>query len=143
MVRGSNPLPIEKDAIAGLLQEHGISPTAQRVEIAGILLSQRQHLSADQMLTRLDEHGAAVSKATVYNTLGLFAERGLIRQVIVDPAKVFYDSNVEAHHHFYNIDDGSLTDVDATEVPIEQLPRAPAGTVAEAVDIVIRIRNAS
>ena len=143
MVRGSNPLPIEKDAIAGLLQEHGISPTAQRVEIAGILLSQRQHLSADQMLTRLDEHSAAVSKATVYNTLGLFAERGLIRQVIVDPAKVFYDSNVEAHHHFYNIDDGSLTDVDATEVPIEQLPRAPAGTVAEAVDIVIRIRNAS
>jgi len=132
---------IEKDAIPDLLQKHGISLTAQRVEIAGILLSGRQHLSADQVLTRLDERGAAVSKATVYNTLGLFAQRGLIRQVIVDPTKVFYDSNVEAHHHFYNVDDGTLIDVDAAEVPIEQLPRPPEGTVAEAVDIVIRIRN--
>lgn len=57
------------------------------------------------------------------------------------PAKVFYDSNVEVHHHFYNVDDGILTDVDPAEVPIEQLPHAPIGTVAEAVDIVIRIRN--
>jgi Fur family transcriptional regulator, iron response regulator len=134
-------LPVAKDAIPLLLQGHGVSPTAQRVEIAGILLSARRHLSADQVLSRLDEQGAAVSKATVYNTLGLFAERGLIRQVIVDPTRVFYDSNVEAHHHFYNVDDGTLIDVDAAELPIEQLPRAPAGTVAEAVDIVIRIRN--
>ena len=106
-----------------------------------ILLSERQHLSADQVLKRLDEHGAAVSKATVYNTLGLFVERSLVRQVIVDSTKAFYDSNVEAHHHFYNADDGTLTDVDAAEVPIEQLPRVPEGTFAEAVDIVIRIRN--
>jgi len=130
-----------KDAIPALLQDHGISPTAQRVEIAMILLSERQHLSADQVLKRLDEHGAAVSKATVYNTLGLFVERSLVRQVIVDSTKAFYDSNVEAHHHFYNADDGTLTDVDAAEVPIEQLPRVPEGTFAEAVDIVIRIRN--
>ncbi len=133
--------PTDRDAIPGLLLGQGISPTAQRVEIAGILLCERQHLSADQVLTRLNENGAAVSKATVYNTLGLFAERGLVRQVIVDPTKVFYDSNVEAHHHFYNVDNGTLIDVDAAELPLEQLPRAPTGTVAEAVDIVIRIRN--
>lgn len=142
MLSGTAKLPIEKDAIPIVLQEHGISPTAQRVEIAGILLSAAQHLSADQVLLRLGEYGAAVSKATVYNTLGLFAERGLVRQVIVDPTKVFYDSNIDAHHHFYNVDDGTLTDVDTTELPIEQLPRAPAGTITEAVDIVIRIRNA-
>ena len=134
-------LPIEKDAISGLLHRHGISPTTQRVEIAGILLCEYQHLSADQVLTRLNEHGASVSKATVYNTLGLFAERGLVRQVIVDPAKVFYDSNIAPHHHFYNVDDGTLIDVDTAEVPIEQLPHPPQGTVTEAVDIVIRIRN--
>ncbi|HJP36502.1 MAG: Fur family transcriptional regulator [Gammaproteobacteria bacterium] len=141
MIRASLSLPVEKGAVPGLLRTRGISPTAQRVEIAGILLAARQHVCAEQILTRLDAYGAAVSKATVYNTLGLFAERGLVRQVIVDPAKVFYDSNVEAHHHFYNVDDGALTDVDVSELPIEQLPKAPAGTVAEAVDIVIRIRN--
>jgi Fur family iron response transcriptional regulator len=124
-----------------MLQEHGIAPTAQRAEIAGILLCERQHLSADQVLKRLSDLGAAVSKATVYNTLGLFVERGIVRQVIVDPTKVFYDSNVDAHHHFYNVDDGTLIDVDTTELPLEQLPQPPAGTVAEAVNIVIRIRN--
>ena len=133
--------PAERDAIPDLLQGHGISPTAQRVEIAAILLCERQHMSADQVLTRLNENGAAVSKATVYNTLGLFAERGLVRQVIVDPTKVFYDSNVVPHHHFYNVDNGTFIDVDAAELPLEQLPGAPTGTVAEAVDIVIRIRN--
>lgn len=132
----------DREALAALLQAHGISPTAQRVEIAAILLGKRQHLSADQVLGRLIAEGAAVSKATVYNTLGLFAKKRLIREVIVDPAKVFYDSNAEAHHHFYNIDDGTLIDVDSEELPIDELPRPPAGTIAEGVDIVIRIRNA-
>lgn len=139
---GSYPhFPIAKDAIASLLQRHGIQTTAQRVEIAAILLAQKQHLSADQVLAKVSGTGAAVSKATVYNTLGLFAERGLVRQVIVDSTKVFYDSNTAPHYHFYNVDDGTLTDVEADLVPIEQLPSAPEGTFADGVDIVIRIRN--
>lgn len=130
-----------KDVVSEMLQSHGVLPTAQRVEIASILMAESQHLSADQVLARLTKSGAAVSKATVYNTLGLFAERGLVRQVIVDSTRVFYDSNTAPHYHFYNVDDGTLTDVEATEVPIEQLPHAPAGTYSEGVDIVIRIRN--
>ena len=73
--------PVAKDAIPALLQAHAVLPTAQRVEIAGILLAASQHLSADQVLARLATSGAAVSKATVYNTLGLFAERGLVRRM--------------------------------------------------------------
>lgn len=107
------------------------------------MLCERQHLSADQVLTQLNANGAAVSKATVYNTLGIFADRGLVRQVIVDPTKVFYDSNVEPHYHFYNVDDGTLIDVEAADVPLEQLPRVPDGTVTDAVDIIIRVRNSS
>jgi Fur family iron response transcriptional regulator len=139
---GSYPqFPIAKDAIPAVLKTHGIQATAQRVEIAAILLAEKQHLSADQVLNRVCSAGAPVSKATVYNTLGLFAERGLARQVIVDSTKVFYDSNTEPHYHFYNVDDGTLTDVMADLVPIEQLPSAPEGTFADSVDIVIRIRN--
>ena len=139
---GSYPqFPIAKDAIPAVLKTHGIQATAQRVEIAAILLAEKQHLSADQVLNRVCRAGAPVSKATVYNTLGLFAERGLARQVIVDSTKVFYDSNTEPHYHFYNVDDGTLTDVMADLVPIEQLPSAPEGTFADGVDIVIRIRN--
>lgn len=132
---------VPKDAIAGTLQVHGIMPTAQRIEIASILLAASQHLSADQVMSKLSRIGVAVSKATVYNTLGLFAERGLVRQVIVDSTCVFYDSNTKPHHHFYNVDDGTLVDVDTVRVPTENLPQPPAGTYAEGVDIVIRIRN--
>lgn len=141
MVSANPVFPIHHDAIPGLLQKHGIAPTAQRVEIAATLLCERQHLSANQVLKRLTEHSVSVSKATVYNTLGLFAERSLVRQVIVDPAKVFYDSNTEPHHHVYNVDEGTLIDVDTSNMHLEQIPHPPSGTFVETVDIVIRIRN--
>ncbi len=64
-----------------------------------------------------------------------------MRQVIVDASKVFYDSNMSPHHHFYNIDDGRLTDVAISDFNIDELPAPPAGTSAESVDIVIRTRN--
>ncbi|MFN2310387.1 MAG: Fur family transcriptional regulator, partial [Gammaproteobacteria bacterium] len=86
------------------LRSHGITPTQQRVEIAQVLFARHQHLSADQVLTQVNAHDASVSKATVYNTLGLFAEKGLLREVIVDPAKVFYDSNLDPHHHLFHMD---------------------------------------
>ena len=133
--------PIRREDIPATLLRFGISPTPQRVEVAALLLERTQHLSADQVLARLLENDAPVSKATVYNTLGLFAERGLVREVMVDATKVFYDSNTLPHHHFFNIDDGSLLDVASGEVVIDQLPAAPAGTRTDSVDIVIRVRN--
>lgn len=134
-------MTLAQGRIAMLLEEHGILPTAQRVEIAYLMLQEPQHLSADQVLTRSREAGLGVSKATVYNTLGLLVDKGLIREVIVDSSKVFYDSNTAPHYHFYNIDDGTLADVDVRELAIDSLPMPPAGTVATGVDIVIRIRN--
>jgi Fur family transcriptional regulator, iron response regulator len=133
--------PESREGIAALLQRFGISPTPQRLQVASLLLERHQHLSADQVLLRLQENDAQVSKATVYNTLGLFAERGLVREVMVDATKVFYDSNTVPHHHFFNIDDGTLTDVPAGAVVIDHLPDAPAGTRTDTVDIVIRVRN--
>ena len=141
MTRSALVPPIRREDIPATLLRFGISPTPQRVEVAALLLDRTQHLSADQVLARLLENDAPVSKATVYNTLGLFAERGLVREVMVDATKVFYDSNTLPHHHFFNIDDGSLLDVASGEVVIDQLPAAPAGTRTDSVDIVIRVRN--
>src|SRR5471032_2942734 len=81
------------------LTDCGIRPTAQRVRIASLLLSCPQHLSAEQILASLRTAGARVSKATVYNTLNLFAGHGLIRQLSVDGSRAWFDSNVEAHYH--------------------------------------------
>jgi Fur family iron response transcriptional regulator len=133
---------VDRD-IAEQLREVGITPTQQRVQIAEILFARPQHLSADQILAVVNSNGPIASKATIYNTLGLFARKGLVREVIVDPSKVFYDSNTSAHHHFYNVDSGELTDIDAREVMISNLPDLPANTQPAGVDIIFRIRESS
>lgn len=123
------------------LQAHGIYPTQQRIEVAEIMLSRDQHLSADQVMQMVNRGSVSVSKATIYNTLGLFANKGLLREVIVDPSRVFYDSNTSHHHHFFNVDSGSLSDIQADQLPIGELPSLPEGTEVDGVDVIVRIRN--
>lgn len=127
--------------VVDLMREHGITPTQQRVEIAQVLFSRPQHLSAEQVLALVNRDRHVVSKATIYNTLGLFVGKGLIREIIIDPAKVFYDPTTSPHHHFYNVDTGALMDIAADAVALSKLPDLPDGTVAEGVDVVVRIRN--
>lgn len=127
--------------VVGLMREHGITPTQQRVEIAHVLFSRPQHLSAEQVLALVNRDRHVVSKATIYNTLGLFVGKGLIREIIIDPTKVFYDPTTSPHHHFYNVDTGALMDIEADAVALSKLPDLPDGTVAEGVDVVVRIRN--
>ena len=128
------------EEIVRILINLGISPTPQRIEIATALLSKPQHLSAEQVLQIVNQINKVVSKATVYNTLGLFARKGLVREVVVDPNKVFYDSNTDHHHHFYNVITGELTDVDAMHLDIPKLPNPPQGTAYEGINIILRIR---
>ena len=127
--------------LAGVLKQHDILPTQQRLMIARVLFERPRHFSADQVMNLVNDGNDQVSKATVYNTLGLFARNGLVREVIVDPTRVFYDPNTSNHHHFYNIDTGELTDIDASSLGLNDLPALPAGTVAAEVDIIIRVRN--
>lgn len=133
--------PVAHETLVGLLRVHGINPTQQRLEIAQILLARPQHLSAEQVLHLVNKGDAQVSKATVYNTLGLFARTGLVREVIVDPAKVFYDSNVSHHHHYFNVDTGALSDIAAEAIPEPALPLLPEGTEAVGVEVIVRVRN--
>lgn len=126
--------------VVRILTNLGISPTPQRVEIAAMLLAKPQHLSADQVLHLVNQTSNLVSKATVYNTLGLFARKGLVREVIVDPNKVFFDSNTGHHHHFYNVVTGELIDVDLAHLDIPNLPPPPPGTACEGIDVIVRVR---
>jgi Fur family iron response transcriptional regulator len=126
-----------------LLTRYGISPTQQRIRIAQVLCSKPRHLSAEQILDEVNQESTHVSKATIYNTLNLFAEKGLVREVVVDPAKVFYDSTTTSHHHFYNEDTGELIDIDEGVINLQSLPAAPDGMQLSGIDIVVRIRNAS
>jgi Fur family transcriptional regulator, iron response regulator len=126
--------------MAEMLRLHGITPTHQRIEIALVLFEQRWHPSADQILAAVNVRYAETSKATVYNTLKLFLDKGLVRELIVDPNKVFYDSNTSVHHHFYDVSSGEITDIPAEGVRIDGLPPLPAGMVTDGIDIIVRTR---
>ena len=131
-----------RDNLAQKLRAHGINPTHQRIEIAHALLSRCEHLSADQIMAIVNERHSETSKATVNNTLNLFVEKKLIREVIVDPNKVFYDPNTSAHYYMYDVESGKITDIDAADIRVSGLPSLLAGIVTEGMDIIIRVRSA-
>lgn len=132
---------VTKDDIAALLVRKGVLPTPQRLDVALVMLARPQHLSADQVIAGTRAMGSRVSKATVYNTLNLFCERGLLRTVEVDPTRQYYDSSIQAHHHFYNVDTGELTDIPLDAVTLNVNTDLPAGTEQMGVDVVIRVRG--
>ena len=131
------------EELTGLLRAHGILPTQQRLQIARVLFANPTHVSAEQVMLQVNNGQEHVSKATVYNTLGLFARNGLVNEVIVDPTRVLYDPNTTHHHHFYNVDSGELTDIAADNLVLGELPDLPEGTTVTGVDVIIRIRNNS
>lgn len=133
--------PHTRESLPGLLRRHGINPTRQRIEIAYAILSRCEHVSADRILALANDRATETSKATVYNTLKLFVEQKLIREVIADAGRVFYDPNTAPHHHFYNVDTGELTDIDARAIEVTGLPPLPQGAVAEGVDVIVRVRS--
>jgi Fur family iron response transcriptional regulator len=132
---------MSRSDILSMLKSHGVMPTPQRMEVAEILLERAQHLSADQIMDRLRDAGSQVSKATVYNTLKLFSDKGIVKEVNVDPSRRFYDSTTHPHHHFYHVETGRLSDIPADQVSIMSLPDLPEGTEQESVEVLIRVRD--
>lgn len=134
------PAPMQRGEIADMLREHGIAPTHQRIEIAGVMFSRHEHFSADQLLDIVNARYSEVSKATVYNSLRLFLEKKLIREVIVDPTRVFYDPNTAPHHHFYNMASGELMDIQDDSLRLAGMPKLPEGMETDSIDVIVRIR---
>ncbi len=129
------------ERVSRTLESHEIKATRQRVDVASVLLAKHIHLSADEVFSRVEALGSTVSRATVYNTLSLMVERGILNQVIVDPTRVFYDSNTVAHHHVFDTDTGKLTDVAPGDVEVSRMPTLPAGKSLEGVDVIIRVKS--
>lgn len=127
--------------IKGLLRQHAIQPTSQRILITRLVLERCAHLSAEDVYRLVNATDRHVSKATVYNTLGLLTKKGVIREVIADPTRVFYDPNIAPHHHFYDVESGELKDIDADQIQVAKLPPLPEGTDLERVDVIVRLRR--
>lgn len=129
------------ERVRALLESRGILPSEPRVEIGRILFAGPRHLTAEQVQGALAERGLRVSKATVYNTLNLYAARGLLRCLNVDPSRASFDSNTAPHFHMVDLDTGELVDVPPEAVEFARLPPLPPGTEAAGIELVIRVRR--
>ena len=137
----SDDAPVQNINIADILKSQGVYPTQQRMIIANVLFSKNQHLTADQVDELVRDSKHQVSKATIYNTLGLFVKKNLLNEIYVDSSRTFYDTNVQPHQHFYNIDTCELLDIEINELSEFIQGQLPALTQVDSVDIIVRIKN--
>ena len=125
------------------LRSAGLRPTRQRLALARLLFEGGdRHVTAEQLYSEAVATRARVSLATVYNTLHQFVGAGLLREVVAEPGRSYFDTNTEDHHHFYLVDQGRLEDIPAPAVALARLPAPPPGSVIDRVDVVVRIRRA-
>ncbi len=122
------------------LQTAGLRPTRQRVSLGELLFDgENRHVTAEWLFDKAVIAKIPVSLATVYNTLNQFTQAGLLREVIVEGAKTYFDTNMKQHHHFYRETDGQLIDIPEAAIKIESLPMPPEGMEISQVSLMIKI----
>ncbi len=128
------------------LREVGLRPTRQRLALAGLLFGHgNRHVTAEMLYDNAQSAGVKVSLATVYNTLHQFTAAGLLRQVMVDPTRSYFDTNMEDHHHYYFEDTGEIADIPNehinSDIDIVSMENLPAKTELAHIDVVVRLRK--
>ena len=122
------------------LKRHGLRPTRQRLALVKLLFGHGdRHVSADQLHAEAAAAGVRVSLATIYNTLNQFTQAGLLREVMVEAGRSYFDTNVSDHHHLLVEPTGELVDVPASHVRVAALPELPPGMSLRRVDVILRV----
>jgi Fur family iron response transcriptional regulator len=139
---GTRTATAHRSDLAAKLRAAGLRPTRQRLALGKLLFATGdRHVTAESLHGEAAKSGAQLSLATVYNTLHQFTGAGLLRQVIVDGDKTYFDTNTGDHHHFYFEDRALLMDIPGDDVRIDGLPKAPSGTEIERVEVVVRLKS--
>lgn len=122
----------------------GLRPTRQRLALGALLFGGcDRHVTAEQLHGEALAADIRVSLATVYNTLHQFTEAGLLREVVVEAGRSYFDTNTSDHHHFFNESDNRLTDISGEALSLAGLPVPPEGSAIDRVDIIIRLRKSA
>jgi Fur family iron response transcriptional regulator len=123
------------------LRGAGLRPTRQRLALAHLLLDNGdRHVTAEQLHGEAVAAAIPVSLATVYNTLHQFTDTGLLREVVVEPGRSYFDTNTDDHHHFFCEATGKLQDIPGRDLTVSGLPLPPSGTEIHCVEVIVRVR---
>ena len=129
-------------ALSDRLKAHGLRTTTPRLVLADLLFGAGdRHITAEALYGEARQAGLKVSQATIYNTLNQFCDAGLLREVQVDQARSYFDTNLDEHHHFYVEAEGRLIDIDRDAVQLGKVPQAPGGFNVAGIDIIIRLEK--
>ena len=133
---------LPQSVVLGRLRAAGLRPTRQRLALARLLLENgNRHVTAEQLHSEAVAATIPVSLATVYNTLHQFIHCGILREVVVEPGRSYFDTNIDDHHHFFCETTGMLQDIPGEMVMVGQLPDPPDGAEISRIDVIIRIRQ--
>lgn len=126
-----------------LLRRAGLRPTRQRLALARLLFDAGdRHVTAEKLHEEAIAADIPVSLATIYNTLHQFTTAGLLREIVVDASRSYFDTNTSEHHHFFHEDNSRLEDIPGEQVVVAELPPAPPGTSVRRVDVIVRLSRA-
>lgn len=124
------------------LRSAGLRPTRQRMALAKLLFEgPDRHVTAEILHAEAQAASIRVSLATVYNTLHQFTIAGLLREIVVDSQRSYFDTNISDHHHFFFEDSSRLDDIPGDELVVSAMPPPPPGTRIKRVDIVVRVES--
>ena len=126
------------------LRSSGLRPTKQRVEIAKFLFDRDKtfHFTVEGLENHLAKKTTSkIALATIYNTVHAFKKAGHLNEVDVRGKKTYFDTNVNSHHHFYDNETSELIDIDASEIVIQKIPKAPNGKKIKNVEVFINLKN--
>ena len=132
---------VTTSSIEARLRDAGIQPTRQRMAIGQVLLQTPVHLAADDILLHARAHLPSLSRATVYNTLPLFVEKGLLRALRVDQERTVYDSRTDAHSHIYHEDTGMVEDIPCDTLQWPCTPQISPDLELVGLDLIVRVRQ--
>lgn len=124
------------------LRNAQLRPTKQRLALAELLYARgNRHITAERLHSEAMEAGVAISLATIYNNLNQFTAAGLLREVVVDSSRSYFDTNVEPHHHFFHEETGELEDIEKSKLTVINIPALPEGTEISSVDVIVRVNS--
>ncbi|MGF1630497.1 MAG: iron response transcriptional regulator IrrA [Kiloniellaceae bacterium] len=133
-------------ALVQRIKAVGLRPTRQRLALAKLLFEAPdgcdRHITAEQLHAEAVADNVRVSLATIYNSLHQFTGAGLLREVVVESGRSYFDTNVSEHHHFYFEGSGRLQDIPGELVQLDSLPTPPSGAKVARVDVIIRLQDA-
>lgn len=136
--------PSRGACVTAILRSADLRPTRQRIALGSLLFTgPDRHITAEMLHEEVSQSGEKISLATVYNTLHQFQRAGLIRELAIDGAKTYFDTNTSNHNHFYIESEGRVIDIPSEGITVAGVPEPPEGTRISHIDVVVRLEKTS